>query len=84
MNVPPWLLLALVLAFTLALLYQLFRRRFGWRVLGYWFLILLGLLLGEALAESESWNITQLGDLRLLPDMLGAMTGVLVLWLLRA
>jgi hypothetical protein len=80
---PPWLVFSLISALTLALLYQLASRRFGWRLIGYWVLILAGFLGAEALAEYLGWNITRLGDLRLLPDLGGALLILMVLWLLR-
>ena len=83
MSIPPWLILALVLTLALACAYQLIRRRYGWRVLFYWVLILVGFLGAEALVESLGWNVTRLGDLRMLPDMVGALLMVGVLWLVR-
>ena len=79
---PPWLFLALLLSLIVALLYQLATRRFGWRVVLYWIIILAGLLGAEALAETWGWDFTRLGELRLLPDMLGAMLMVVLLWFL--
>jgi hypothetical protein len=79
---PPWLVLALVLALALAAGYQLVTRRYGWRVLAYWIVILAGILGAEAAAESLGWNVTRLGDLQLLPDMLGAAAVLAVLWFL--
>ncbi len=79
---PPWLVFSLVSALTLALLYQLASRRFGWRLIGYWVLILAGFLGAEAFAEYLGWNITRLGDLRLLPDLGGALLVLVVLWIL--
>lgn len=70
---PPWLLFAMAFSLALAALYQLLTQRYGWRVLMYWALILGGFLLGEAVAESLGWNITRLGDLRILPDLTGAL-----------
>lgn len=72
MSIPPWLVLALILTLALALTYQLSRRHYGWRVLLYWTVILIGFLGAEAIAESLGWNVTRLGDLRLLPDVTGA------------
>lgn len=80
MSIPPWLVLALVLTLGLALAYQLVRRHYGWRVLFYWALILIGFLGGEIIAESLGWNLTRLGDLRLLPDLAGAALMFAVLW----
>jgi uncharacterized membrane protein YeaQ/YmgE (transglycosylase-associated protein family) len=82
MTLPPWLVLALVGALAVALLYQLLSRRFGWRVLGYWVLVLIGVLGAEALAEVLGWNFTRVGDLRLAPDLVGALLVVTVLWFL--
>jgi hypothetical protein len=79
-SIPPWLVLALVLTLALALAYQLARRHYGWRVMFYWVLILAGFLGTEAAAESLGWNFTRLGDLRLLPDVAGAVIIIGVLW----
>lgn len=82
MTVPPWLVLALLGSLSLALLYQILSRRFGWRVLVYWLVISAGILGAEAAAESLGWNFTRLGDLRVLPDLLGALAVVAVVWFL--
>jgi hypothetical protein len=82
MTLPPWLVLVLLGALTIALLYQLLSRRFGWRVLGYWFLVVFGVLGAEALAEVLGWNFTRVGDLRLVPDLVGALLVVAALWFL--
>lgn len=79
---PPWLLFAALLSLIVALLYQLVSRRFGWRVLGYWVAVFAGVLAAEALAESIGLNVTRFGDLRLLPDLIGAAIVVAVLWFL--
>jgi hypothetical protein len=82
LTFPPWLAFALVASLAIALLYQLFSRRVGWRLVLYWLLVLCGFLAGEILAESFDWNVTRFGDLRLLPDLLGAaaiLTGLRVL-----
>jgi len=82
-NVPAWLLFAMVLALTMALGYQLVTRRFGWRIVLYWVVILAGLLGGEAGAESVGLNLVRVGDLRLGPDILSAGLAAFVLWTLR-
>jgi hypothetical protein len=79
---PPWLLLALAFSLVIAVLYQLKSRHYGWRVMLYWVLVLAGFLGGEALAESLGWNVTRLGDLRLLPDLIASLVIVAVLWFL--
>jgi hypothetical protein len=79
---PPWLVFAVVLALGLAALYQLASRRYGWRMLAYWLLILLGIIVAEVAAESLGWNVTRFGDLRLLPDIAGAIVVLLALWFL--
>jgi hypothetical protein len=79
---PPWLVFAIVVALALAAVYQLATRRFGWRVVAYWILILFGILAAESAAEALGWNITRFGDLRLLPDLLGALIVLLALWFL--
>ncbi|HEX6508526.1 MAG TPA: hypothetical protein VF221_12930 [Chloroflexota bacterium] len=82
MTLPPWLVLALVASLVIALMYQILSRRFGWRVIGYWIVISLGVLAGEALAESLGWNAMRIGDLRILPDLAGAFAVVAILWFL--
>jgi hypothetical protein len=79
---PPWLVALLVASLTLALIYQLVTRRYGWRVLAYWLLILAGVIGAEAVAEAISWNVTRLGDLRVLPDLAGGLAVVAILWVL--
>ena len=82
MTLPPWLVLAVVGALTIALIYQLLSRRFGWRIIGYWLVVLVGVLGAEALAEVLGWNFTRLGDLRVGPDLVGALLVVAALWFL--
>lgn len=82
MTLPPWLVLAALISLLLALLYQVATKRFGWRVLGYWLVSFLGLLAAEAASESLGLNITRYGDLRLLPDAVGALGTVCLFWLL--
>lgn len=82
MNIPPWLVFALLAALTLALLYQIARRHFGKRLIAYWLLTLAGFLGAEALAEQLGWGVTRLGDLRLLPDMTGSLLVLGLLWIL--
>ena len=79
---PPWLVFAVALALALAALYQLVTRRFGWRVVGYWIAVLMGILLAEAIAETLGWDVTRFGDLRLLPDLVGAALVMAALWFL--
>jgi hypothetical protein len=81
-SLPPWLLLALVASLALALAYQLASQRFGWRIVAYWSLILVGLLAAEVVSELLDWNLTRFGDLRVLPDLVGAALMVFVLWFL--
>lgn len=82
MIVPPWLILLVLEAITLALAYQLFSRRFGWRGVAYGIFIFVGLAGFEALAESAGINVTRFGDLRVLPDLAGGGLTVSVLWFL--
>jgi hypothetical protein len=77
--VPPWLILALLVALSIALLYQIASGRYGWRVLFYWGVILVGILGAEVVAESAGMNVTRFGDLRLAPDLSGALLMVLAL-----
>lgn len=82
MTFPPWLALALLIALTLALMYQIGSRRFGLRLVAYWTAILAGLLVAEVLADSLGWNVTRLGDLRVAPDLAGAAMVMVSLWYL--
>ena len=82
MSLPTWLLLALIAALALALAYQLASRRFGWRILAHWSLILVGLLAAEIISEQLGWNLTRFGDLRILPDLAGASLMLFLLWFL--
>lgn len=79
---PPWLVFSIALALALAAVYQLITRRYGWRVLAYWLLVLAGILAAEVAAEALGWNITRFGDLRLLPDLIGAAIVLAALWFL--
>jgi hypothetical protein len=81
-GLPPWLLLAFLIAFALALAYHLANARSGWRVLVYWALILIALLGAEVFSESVGWNFTRLGDLRVAPDLIAALGVICILWLL--
>jgi len=78
--VPAWLVLALIITLVLALAFQLAARRFGWRVIGYWLFVFLGFIAGEIVAESVGLNWLRVGDLRLLPDLLGAAVALALLW----
>ncbi len=81
---PPWLVLALALSLALACLYQLASRRFGWRILLYWAVVLASVLGAEALAETLGWSFTRLGDLRLLPDVVAGLLVAAALWFVGA
>jgi hypothetical protein len=80
--VPPWLVFLLLVSLTLALVYQVFSRRFGWRIVAYWLVIFLAAAAAEAGAESAGWDITRFGDLRLVPDLVGAAAVLGALWFL--
>ena len=82
MTIPPWLVFSLLTALALALAYQIVSGRFGKRVVGYWLIILAAFLGAEVLSEQLGWNVTRLGDLRLLPDLSGALLAVLLLSIL--
>jgi hypothetical protein len=82
-SVPPWLVLALVAALALALMYQIATRQFGGRIVAYWGLMLVGFLGAEALADALGWNVTRFGDLRVAPDIGGALLAMSFLWFLR-
>jgi hypothetical protein len=81
--VPPWLIFLLLVALAIALIFQLASRRYGWRVLGYWLVVFIGVVGFEALAESAGWNVTRMGEVRLGPDVAGGVLAAGVLWLLR-
>jgi hypothetical protein len=81
-TVPPWLVLSLVLSLTLALLYQIFSRRYGWRVLFYWAAVFVGFLGGEIIGEQAGISLLRVGDLRLLADFAGAFVVIAGLWFL--
>jgi hypothetical protein len=81
-SVPPWLVLSLVITLAIGVLYQLFSRRYGWRVLFYWAAILVGFVGAEVVAEGAGISLLRVGDLRLLPDLFGALVVVAILWFL--
>jgi hypothetical protein len=80
--VPPWLVFLLLISLTLALLYQLFTGRFGWRVIAYWAVLFVAAAAAEAGAESAGLQLTRFGELRLLPDLGGAVAALGVFWFL--
>jgi hypothetical protein len=82
LTFPPWLALALAASLAMATLYQICSRRFGWRIMLYWMLIFFGFLAGEVVSESVNWDITRFGELRLLPDLMGAGLILAGLWFL--
>lgn len=82
MTIPAWLILGSALALGLALVYQIACRRFGWRLVAYWLVIFSGFLAMEMAAESFGWNMTRFGDLRLAPDLGGALFVIGLLWFL--
>ena len=82
MTLPPWLVLAFALSLTLAAVYELTFKRFGWRVILHLSVIFIAFLAGEALAESAGWNMTRLGDLRIAPDLVAAILAISGLWFL--
>jgi hypothetical protein len=81
-SLPPWLVLSLVISLAIGALYQLFSRRYGWRILVYWAAIFAGFIGAEVLAESAGITLLRIGDLRLLPDLFGALVVVVILWFL--
>ncbi|HEV3310382.1 MAG TPA: hypothetical protein VG815_07680 [Chloroflexota bacterium] len=68
---PPWLFLALLISLLAALGYQIVRVRSLRRVPLYWAVILAAFLLAEAVAESVHLNSPQLGELQVIPDLVG-------------
>ncbi len=82
MIVPPWLVFLLLVSLTLALIYQIISRRYGWRLILYWLLTFVALMAFEALAESLGWDVTRFGDLRLAPDVAGGVLVLTALWFL--
>ncbi|GAC1404450.1 MAG: hypothetical protein NVSMB52_18290 [Chloroflexota bacterium] len=83
MNVPPWLLFLAVLTLTMSLGFQLISRRHGRRLLAYWFLTLVASISCEVFAETSGIEFGRMGDVRLLPDLLGALTVLIIAWFLR-
>lgn len=80
---PPWLLIAILVALVAALAYQLVTIGSIRRLPLYWLLVLAGLLGGQATAELAHLHSPQLGELQVLPDIGGTLAGVFVLWLFR-
>lgn len=80
MHLPAWFVLLVVLALVLAVAYQLVTHRYGWRIIAYWIVVFAGLLGFELAAETLGLNFTRLGDLRLLPDLMGAGLALSLLW----
>jgi hypothetical protein len=80
--VPPWLVFLLLMTLALALLYQVLSGRFGWRVLAYWLVLFVAAAAAEAGAESAGLQVSRFGDLRLAPDLGGAVAALGVFWFL--
>jgi uncharacterized membrane protein YeaQ/YmgE (transglycosylase-associated protein family) len=80
--VPPWLVLALLIALIAALLYQLVRTRSLRRVPFYWVFTLVGFLAAQAGVESANISSPQIGELQIIPDLIGALIAIAILWLL--
>lgn len=80
MSIPAWLVLSLGAALAVALMYQIASRHYGWRILAYWGVALVGFLGAEVLAESLGVSISRFGDLRLGPDVAGAGLAMVCLW----
>lgn len=68
---PPWLFLALLVTLVAALGYQIIEVRSLRRVPVYWAVILAAFILMEAGAESAHIGTPQLGELQVIPDLLG-------------
>lgn len=68
---PPWLYIALLVSLLAALGYQIILTRSLNRVPMYWFLTLACFLIAEAAVESAHLHTPQIGELQVIPDLLG-------------
>jgi hypothetical protein len=80
---PPWLFLAILVSLLVALGYQIILVRSLKRVPIYWAVVLAGFLVAEAGAESVRLNSPYLGELQVIPDLIGIAFGLLILRIAR-
>lgn len=80
---PPWLFLSLAVSLLAALGYQIGIGRSLRRVPLYWAIILGGFLAGEVLAESLHLDTARMGELQLIPDLIGLGVALALLRLIR-
>jgi len=80
---PPWLVLALGISLLAALGYQILRLRSLRRVPLYWAVILAAFLAAESLADSSHLGMIRLGELAIIPDLVGIVVAILLLRLAR-
>jgi hypothetical protein len=80
---PPWLFLALLVSLLAALGYQILCIRSLRRLPLYWAICLAGFLLGEALADASTLHTPHLGEIQVIPDLLGVAIAVALLRVLR-
>jgi hypothetical protein len=80
---PPWLFLVFLLALLAALGYHIVRVSSLRRVPLYWIVITAAMLGCEAIADSRHLAVVRLGDLALIPDILGLAVALAILRLAR-
>jgi hypothetical protein len=82
-DLPAWLYLSLLVSLLASLGYQIVRARSLSRVPLYWVVILAGFLAAEGAAESIHVHSLQLGELQIIPDLIGIAVAVTLLRLAR-
>lgn len=80
---PPWLLFGLLVSLLAALGYQIVRVTSLRRVPLYWLVTSIAFLAAEAFAESSHLVLVRLGELAIIPDILGVLIGLAALRLSR-
>ncbi len=76
---PPWFVLAVLVSLLAALGYQILRVQSLRRIPLYWIVILGCFLLAEVGADSAHAGLFRLGELAIIPDLLGVAAGMVVL-----
>ncbi|GEM_PF-5897584 len=79
---PPWLFIAFLVSLLAALGYQILRAHSLRRVPLYWVVILAGFSVAEAIVDGLNIQTPQLGELQVVPDLVGVAAGLAVLRLL--
>jgi hypothetical protein len=80
---PPWLVLAIAASLLAAIGYQILRATSLKRVPVYWIVIAAGFLGAEAIADSTKLVIIRLGELAIIPDLVGMLVAICILRLVR-